>query len=87
MDRSPERTCIGCRVKAGQGELVRLVLVEGRVVVDRARRGGRGAWIHPTEACLSQAMRRKALGRAFRDRAVADEAVLRVQLTGSARKD
>jgi len=27
---------------------------------------GRGAWIHPTQACLEQAARRRAFGRALR---------------------
>jgi hypothetical protein len=83
----PERTCIGCGRKAGQAELVRLALVEGRVAVDRDRRGGRGAWIHPAEACLEKATRRKAFGRAFRGPAVADPEALRSQLTGIARRD
>ena len=82
----PERTCIGCGRKAGQPELVRLVLVEGRVAVDRARRGGRGAWIHPAPACLEKAVRRKAFGRAFRGPAAADPESLRAQLTGNARR-
>ena len=27
---------------------------------------GRGAWVHPTAACLAQAERRRAFGRALR---------------------
>jgi predicted RNA-binding protein YlxR (DUF448 family) len=83
----PERTCIGCGRKAGQADLVRLALVEGRVAVDRVRRGGRGAWIHPDEACLEKAVRRKAFGRAFRGQVAAEPGALRAQLTGNARKD
>jgi predicted RNA-binding protein YlxR (DUF448 family) len=37
---------------------VRLVLVDGRLVIDRARRlSGRGAYIHPRAACLERAAR------------------------------
>jgi len=55
--------------------------------VDRVRRGGRGAWIHPDEACLEKAVRRKAFGRAFRGQVAAEQEALRAQLTGNARKD
>jgi predicted RNA-binding protein YlxR (DUF448 family) len=45
---------------------VRLALVDGTVVVDeQAQLPGRGAYVCST-ACARQAMRRKALGRAFR---------------------
>ncbi len=75
----PERTCIGCGEKAGQGELVRLALVDGVVVVDRDRQGGRGAWLHPGEECLERAVKRKAFGRAFRRVVVADAGTLRTR--------
>ncbi|GAB7190612.1 hypothetical protein NUM3379_13180 [Kineococcus sp. NUM-3379] len=32
----------------------------------RARRPGRGAWLHPQLACLTSAERRRAFGRALR---------------------
>jgi len=85
--RAPERTCIGCGTRAPAGRLVRLAAVEGRVAVDRERRGGRGAWLHPSEECLDRAAKRRAFGRAFRREVVADAVLLRVQLTGNARKD
>ena len=84
----PERTCVGCGGKAGQPELVRLALVEGRVVLDGERRGGRGAWLHPLESCLERAVRRKAFARAFRQPgAVAETGSLRAMLTRNARQD
>jgi hypothetical protein len=84
----PVRTCIGCGARAQQADLRRLRVVTGRVVVDAARSGGRGAWLHPSEACLERAARRKAFGRAFRASGVSiDPAALRDLLTGSARKD
>ncbi len=83
----PVRTCIGCGEKAGQRELVRLRIEGERVVIDRDRKGGRGAWLHGL-ACLEKAIRRKALARAFRGRpASVDAAALGVGLTGSSRKD
>ena len=88
MSPQPERTCIGCGLKAGQADLVRLVLVEGQVAVDRMRRGGRGAWLHPEPPCLERAVKRRVLARALRAEGVrADAAALRGELTGKARKD
>jgi predicted RNA-binding protein YlxR (DUF448 family) len=58
------------------------------VVIDRSGQGGRGAWLHPTDACLEKAARRRSFARAFRGAPTAiDLAALRVELTGSARKD
>ena len=83
----PERTCIGCGQKAGQAQLVRLALANGRVLVDREKRGGRGAWLHPAETCLERAVKRRVIARAFRQPAVvADTAVFMELLTRSGRK-
>jgi len=84
----PVRTCVGCGEKADQRGLVRLRIEGERVEIDREKRGGRGAWLHASDACLEKAVRRRALARAFRGRpASVDAAALRVELTGSARKD
>jgi hypothetical protein len=84
----PVRTCIGCGAAAARDGLVRLRIEGGRVVIDRTGEGGRGAWLHPSGACLQKAGRRRAFARAFRgvDAAI-DLAELRAGLTGSARKD
>jgi uncharacterized protein len=85
---TPVRTCVGCGAKAPQGELVRLKAEGERVVVDHARTGGRGAWLHAADPCLERAVKRRALPRALRaDGARADAAALRVGLTGNARKN
>jgi len=63
------RTCIGCRRRTVAIELVRLTLVEGRPrawAPRGSRRVGRGASIHPTEACLRAAAKTNAFARAFR---------------------
>ena len=63
----PERTCVGCRGKAEQADLVRIVVVDGRFAVDARRRlGGRGAYLHPTPECATGALKRRAFGRALR---------------------
>ncbi len=77
----PERTCVGCGEKLPATALVRLRVVEGRVAVDGARSGGRGAWLHADAACLSRASKRKGFQRAFRKAVAVDEAGLREQLT------
>ncbi|MCC2593281.1 YlxR family protein [Tessaracoccus sp. OS52] len=62
----PLRTCLGCRQRAGQDTLIRLVRV-GQEVVEATspRLPGRGAYLHPERSCLEQATRRRALQRAF----------------------
>ncbi|WP_234401572.1 YlxR family protein [Thermobifida halotolerans] len=64
---APVRTCVGCRSKAAQSDLVRLALDGDAVVCDRARRmPGRGAYLHPDRRCWEAAQRRRAWTRAFR---------------------
>ncbi|WP_420807850.1 YlxR family protein [Amycolatopsis antarctica] len=61
------RTCVGCRRRAVAGELLRVVAVNGHLVVDvRRRLPGRGAWLHPVPECLVKAERRRAFPRALR---------------------
>ena len=76
----PVRTCVGCRRRDAQENLVRLALwtpetADGRlsggrepgVVPDPTRRmPGRGAWLHPERECCESAVKRRALNRAFR---------------------
>jgi predicted RNA-binding protein YlxR (DUF448 family) len=48
-------------------ELVRLVIVDARLRVGaRSGQPGRGASLHPNEACIAAAVRSRAFGRAFR---------------------
>ena len=61
----PIRTCVGCRCKADQVELVRVAVCGGRLAVDPGRRlVGRGAYIHASEHCFARAGR--GLSKAFR---------------------
>ena len=69
--RGPVRTCVGCRKRELAVELLRVVAVDGNgeyvVTVDPARKlPGRGAWLHPDQACLDAAIRRRAFARALR---------------------
>ncbi|MCV6977755.1 YlxR family protein [Mycobacterium bourgelatii] len=68
----PVRTCVGCRKRELAVELLRVVAESNgngayAVIVDTARRlPGRGAWLHPVEQCVQQAIRRRAFTRALR---------------------
>ncbi|MFC8598122.1 YlxR family protein [Isoptericola sp. NPDC057191] len=67
----PVRTCVGCRERDQRSALLRLVLErsgheEHLMADERGSLPGRGAWIHPTPACLALAERRRAVPRALR---------------------
>ena len=55
----PVRSCIGCRKKANPAALIRVVLIEGRLVPDiKGGAPGRGAWLH--KECAAGAISRGA---------------------------
>ena len=68
----PVRTCVGCRRRELAVELLRVAVEpDGNgnhaVTVDSAGNlPGRGAWLHPDQQCLREAIRRRAFGRALR---------------------
>ena len=64
--RVPERTCIGCRRKAGQARLARVARrPDGSLAVGRSE-PGRGAWLCAgSVACFDAAVRRRAFSRAL----------------------
>jgi predicted RNA-binding protein YlxR (DUF448 family) len=74
---APERTCIGCRRRRGQAELVRLTNNAGHVVPALPGAPGRSAYLCPEQTCLEAADKRRAFARAFRGPVVLDPAVRR----------
>jgi predicted RNA-binding protein YlxR (DUF448 family) len=64
---TPERTCVGCRTKRPQTELVRCaVSAEGVPVISRTA-AGRGAWLCEGQVnCLRQAIKRRGFERAWK---------------------
>jgi Predicted nucleic-acid-binding protein implicated in transcription termination len=55
------RTCVGCKERAVKSSLLRLVTAGDVIQPDpRARLPGRGAYLHPSLACLDLARRRRA---------------------------
>ena len=63
----PMRQCVGCREMKPKRELIRVVRSpEGEISLDfKGKAPGRGAYICPAPACLKQAIKAKALERAF----------------------
>jgi predicted RNA-binding protein YlxR (DUF448 family) len=72
----PIRTCVGCRAKRPQSELIRVVLSPEGIVAVRSRGPGRGAYLCPKESCMSHSVRSGALRRALRHEASLEESVL-----------
>jgi uncharacterized protein len=81
---APIRTCIGCRQQGCSGDLVRMVLgPDGSVAFDLAGGAvGRGAWVHPLEACLRKAA--KVTARSLRADGSVDVESLMLSLTAAA---
>lgn len=65
----PQRRCLGCRRQASRQHLLRIVYLDGRIVFDQKKiLPGRGAWIHPAPACLTQACKGERLTHSLRHR-------------------
>lgn len=67
QNKIPMRQCLGCREMKPKRELIRVVRSpEGEISLDfKGKAPGRGAYICPAPACLKQAIKAKALERAF----------------------
>jgi hypothetical protein len=72
---TPERTCVGCRRRRGQPELVRLVQDHGRVVLAQPGAPGRSAYLCPEVGCLEAAEKKRAFARSFRGPVTLDPTV------------
>jgi predicted RNA-binding protein YlxR (DUF448 family) len=63
----PQRTCVGCRRRAGKLQLLRIARSGGSLTVDvSASAPGRGAYVHPEAGCVEVALERGGLARALR---------------------
>ena len=61
----PVRSCISCRKRANPSALIRVVLVDGKVIPDlKGGAVGRGAWLH--KKCAEVAIARNAFRFAFK---------------------
>lgn len=65
--RVPLRTCVACRQKRPQRDLLRVVRTpEGTLEVDeKGKAPGRGAYLCPTPACLAAGLQRSRLEQAL----------------------
>ena len=62
----PIRTCVGCRQRDSMKRLLKVVSVDGSLLIDSERKLlGRGAWVHKN--CVEIAIDRKGLTRALGD--------------------
>ena len=61
----PTRSCVGCGRKAPQGQLLRFVAKDGRLVPG-AGEPGRGAYTCRRLTCFERALSRRAFNRTLR---------------------
>lgn len=67
IKKKPERMCVVCRQMHPKNELIRLVLVNGQVLIDETQKmQGRGVWLDKNRDCIINAEKRKTLNRAFK---------------------
>jgi uncharacterized protein len=67
----PIRSCIGCGRKAPQGELLRFVAKDGRLVPGPGE-PGRGAYTCRRLSCFERALSRRAFNRTLRQNVQAE---------------
>ena len=88
-NKSPERTCLGCRSRKPKESMIRVIRTpEGRVTVaSRGKENGRGAYICPEEACIARAFKTGAFARALKTGVSgADLENLREEILGAVRE-
>jgi len=67
----PVRSCISCRKRANPSALIRVVLVDGKVIPDiKGGAAGRGAWLH--KKCAEVTIARNAFRFAFKQDTAVD---------------
>ena len=63
----PLRMCAINREMKPKNELIRLVKIDNKIVIDfKQKLQGRGVWICKEEACISKLKKSKCLNRAFK---------------------
>lgn len=67
VKKIPQRKCLGCNEMKDKKSLVRIVRSpEGEIGLDlTGRKNGRGAYVCPSEECITKAVKEKRLERAL----------------------
>lgn len=70
----PQRMCVGCQAMKSKKELLRVVRTPaGEILLDiTGKKSGRGAYVCPSEECLTKAVKQKRLEKAL-EHAVSQE--------------
>ena len=67
MAHIPERMCIACRSMFPKCELIKFVVEDGNVTIDKfQKKFGRGAYICKKEECMEKARKKRALSAKFK---------------------
>ena len=67
MHIKTERTCIACRTKSQQNEMLRVAKLDTNVEIDKNNKmQGRGAYICKKSDCICNVIKKKLLNRAFK---------------------
>ena len=63
----PQRMCVGCQTMKSKKELLRVVRTpDGEILLDSTgKKSGRGAYVCPSDACLTKAVKEKRLDKAL----------------------
>ena len=70
----PMRRCVGCMVSFPKKEIVRIVLQNGKPIIDlEGRLNGRGAYLCRSLDCFDTAMKKKRLAYAIGSRMTEEE--------------
>jgi predicted RNA-binding protein YlxR (DUF448 family) len=75
--KTPMRRCVGCMTSFPKNEVVRIVSVEGKPVIDlTGKLNGRGVYLCPKIDCLDFAVKKKRLNYAIDISVTAEEMAL-----------
>ena len=67
MHTKKERTCIACRRKKNQNDMIRVCKFNGIVIVEKQHSPfGRGAYICNSKDCVELVIKKRLLNRAFK---------------------
>ncbi len=67
MAHIPERMCIGCRKKQAKPNLMRVVMTDSGILVDKKQNiTARGVYFCKCEECINLARKKKTLSRQFK---------------------